>query len=196
MKTTIAKSLGLLFASALFSLGVNAQTSTAKSTQKDSSGIIFSVGAEGGLSLGNLKNSHKWSVGGSVQVDVPVASQFYFTANAGYDNYFGKNDVSGTATPDIHLIPVMAGLKYFIIPFLYIQGDAGAAFMLNKNDLNYNKTAAFLYVPQIGVQLPVSRRNYIDISARYEGSTKFQSDEQSSKLSSVGLRVAYAFGTK
>jgi hypothetical protein len=115
----------------------------------------------------------------------------YVTANAGYDNFFGKNNQA-----DLHLLPVLAGIKYFPVSKFYIQAAAGTGFVLNKDEVNYQKTAAFLYVPQIGVQFPAGGKNFIDAGVRYEGTTKYTSSAANSKVSSIGLRVAYAFGTK
>jgi len=197
MKTTIKNTIGIL-ALSLFSLGVSAQSTTTTNSNSASTGIIWSAGVNGGLSTGNFKDSHKWSLGGSLQADIPVAKQFYLTVNAGYDNFYGKSNYEGTgiSAPDIHLLPAMAGIKFFPIPMLYLQADAGAGFLLNKDDLGYNKTAAFLYAPEIGLQFPIGGKSYIDAGVKYEGTTKFESGDTNSKINTLGLRIAYAFGTK
>jgi hypothetical protein len=96
---------------------------------------------------------------------------------------------------DDHLIPVKAGLKYFPIALLYIQGEAGALFSLNKKDAGYTKSTAFLYTPTIGVMLPLGSGSFLDAGVQYEGSTKFN-DFQSSKENMIGVHVAYAFSIK
>jgi Outer membrane protein beta-barrel domain len=194
MKTQIKKSLGVL-ALLFASFSTMAQTTT---SDKTSSGVIYSVGVESGLTLNDQKDYRKWNLGGSLQVDVPIVNQLYFTANVGYLDYFGRNNVRGTnySASDMNTLPVMAGFKYFLIPMLYVQGDAGASFLLNKDAADYSKSAAFLYVPQVGVKIPLGGRNYLDAGVRYEGTTKFDSDDKTSKLSTIGLRVAYAFGGK
>ena len=90
----------------------------------------------------------------------------------------------------------MAGLKFFPVSIFYIQADAGAAFILNKGDLGYTKTAAFLYAPGVGVRFLVGGSNYIDAGVKYEGTTKYVSDVQDSKINFFELRIAYAFGIK
>jgi len=179
-------------------MGANFAAKAQTSTTATSSGVILSVGAESGLSVGKFKDAYKWNLGGSVQADIPIVSQLYATVNAGYQNYFGKNNIYGTtfSPADIHMLPVKAGLKYFPVKDLYIQGEAGAAFALNKSDVGFNKTAAFIYAPTIGVQLPVGGSSYIDAGVRYEASTKFTSGVDNSKTNIIGLRVAYAFGIK
>ena len=195
MKSTL-KIAALVLAFAGLSVAANAQTTTSTSTTtKD--GIRYSIGVEAGIPVGSLKDSHKWNLGGSVQADIPVASQLFVTVNAGYNNIFGKKDVGGIAGADvenIQLLPVKAGLKYFVIPNFYVQGEAGAAFLLNKSDVGADKSTAFVYAPQIGVQFPVSANgNFIDAGVRYEATTKYTSGVDNSKVNFVGIRVAYGF---
>ncbi len=189
--TKISAMLLVLLATAI---NVNAQNSTSSgSTYK---GIIYSVGAETSLSVGNFKDLYKTSVGGSLQADIPVAENFYATVNAGFNDFIGKNNIygSGISATNLQVLPVMAGLKYFPVPVFYVQADAGAAFVLNKSAVGYSKNAAFLYTPQVGIQLPVGGKSYIDAGVRYERTSQFNSALQNSKLNFFGLRVAYAFG--
>jgi hypothetical protein len=192
MKTTMTKAV-LIAALFGISLSAKAQTSTDKTS---SDGIKLSIGAETGLGMGNFKDTHKTSFGGSLQADLPVANQFYANVNAGYTDYFGKNNVlgSGISAPDIHILPVTAGLKYFPVTNFYIQANAGAAFALNKTAANYANTTAFLYVPQVGYQFPVGGKSFIDAGVRYEGTTSFNGNAAYSKINQVGLRLAYGFG--
>ena len=194
MKSTL-KIAALVLAFAGLSVAANAQTTTTSTTTKD--GIRYSIGVEAGIPVGSLKDSHKWNLGGSVQADIPVASQLFVTVNAGYNNIFGKKDVGGIAGADvenIQLLPVKAGLKYFVIPNFYVQGEAGAAFLLNKDKTGVDKSTAFVYAPQVGVQFPVSANgNFIDAGVRYEATTKYTSGVDDSKVSFLGLRVAYGF---
>lgn len=199
MKTTF-KISALVLAFAGFALGAKAQTTSTTSTKTTtSSGIILSVGADAGIPTGNLSNNYSWSLGGSVQADIPVLSnQLFVTVNAGYNNIFGKKNIDGTGLdqPNIQLLPVKAGLKYFPVSHFYVQGEAGAAFLLNKSDLvGDDKSAAFLYAPQIGYQFPLGGKSYLDAGVRYEGTTKFSS-VYNDKVNFFGLRVAYAFDTK
>jgi len=199
MKNTF-KISALVLAFAGFALGAKAQTTTpatTSTTTKD--GIRYSVGVDAGIALGDFKDNYKWNLGGSVQADIPVLSnKLFVTVNAGYNNVFGKNDIAtpnGLVNPtDFHLIPVKAGLKFFPIENFYVQGEAGAAFLLNKSDVGANKSTAFVYAPQIGVQFPVSANgNFIDAGVRYEATTKFASDVDASKVNLIGIRVAYGF---
>jgi hypothetical protein len=198
MKSTL-KISALVLAFAGFTLGAKAQsTTTTSKTSSAQGGVILSVGVDAGIPTGNLNNGYNWNIGGSLQADIPVASQLFVTVNAGYNSIQGKDNAfgSGLTAPNIQLLPVKAGLKYFVIPNLYVQGEAGAAFLLNKSDLEDNKSAAFVYAPQIGVQFPLGGKSFIDAGVRYEASTKYNSDVDNSKVNFFGLRVAYAFATK
>jgi hypothetical protein len=200
MKSTL-KISALVLAFAGFALGAKAQTtstSASKSTTT-SNGVILSVGADAGIPTGKLSDSYNWNLGGSVQADIPVYQhQLFVTVNAGYNNIFGKKNINGTGldATNIQLLPVKAGLKYFPVKNFYVQGEAGAAFALNKSNLGFNNSAAFLYAPQVGVQFPLTGKSYIDAGVRYEATSKFNSNIDNSKVNFIGLRVAYAFNTK
>jgi len=200
MKNTF-KISALVLAFAGFAFGAKAQTTTPTTTSTSTTtnnGIRYSIGVDAGIPLGNFKDNYKWNLGGSVQADIPVISnQLFVTVNAGYNNIFGKKDIGGVAGLDVtnfQLIPVKAGLKYFVIPNFYVQGEAGAAFLLNKKDVDANKSTAFVYAPQVGVQFPISANgNFIDAGIRYEATTKFTTGVDASKVSFLGIRVAYGF---
>ncbi|MDB4918679.1 outer membrane beta-barrel protein [Mucilaginibacter sp.] len=203
MKSTL-KISALILAFAGLTLGAKAQTSTTTTTKTSTSsnGVILSVGVDAGIPTGKLSDSYNWNIGGSVQADIPVAQNLFVTVNAGYNSIQGKNNITvvnpgGTATFDaanIQLLPVKAGLKYFVVPNFYVQGEAGAAFALNKSDVGFDKSAAFVYAPQVGYQFPLGGKSYLDAGVRYEASTKFNSNIDNSKVNFFGLRVAYAFG--
>ncbi|HVW14652.1 MAG TPA: hypothetical protein VHB54_12530 [Mucilaginibacter sp.] len=178
----------------------NAQsTSTSAAKTATSNGVILSIGADAGIPTGNFSNSYDWNLGGSIQADIPVVqNQLFVTVNAGYNNFFGKSNIAGTGldAPNVQLLPVKAGLKYFPVSHFYIQGEAGVAFVLNKSDLNFGNSAAFIYAPQIGYQFPLGGKSYLDAGVRWESSAKFTSNIDDSKINFFGLRVAYAFDTK
>jgi hypothetical protein len=196
MKNVI-KFSALIVAISGFSLGANAQTtSSSKSTNPE--GIVYSIGVDGGLPTGNFSNGYNAEFGGSLQVDIPVVSQLFVTVNAGYSYLYGKDNVydTGLKAPNIQLLPVKAGLKFFPVKYFYIQGEAGASFALNKSDVGFDNSAAFIYAPQIGVLIPVGGHNFIDAGVRYEASTRFNSNISNSTINFVGLRLAYAFSSK
>lgn len=188
----------LVLAFAGLASGAFAQTSTTAKTTT-SNGVILSVGVDAGIPTGTLNDTHDWNLGGSIQADIPLLPhQLFVTVNAGYDNFFGKKNLNGTGVnaTDIQLLPVKAGLKYFPAGNFYIQGEAGAAFLLNKTALNDDNGTAFVYAPQVGYQFPLGGKSFIDAGVRYEATTKFNSAISNSTVNFIGLRVAYAFATK
>ena len=195
MKSSI-KISALALAFAAFTFSAKAQTTTPTTTSTTTaSGIRYSIGVDAGIPTGKLSDAYNWNLGGSLQVDIPVANKLFVTVNAGYDNVFGKKnlDGSGVDATNIELLPVKAGLKYFVVSNFYVQGEAGASFLLNKSDLGDNKSAAFIYAPQVGYQFQLGGKSYIDAGVRYEASTKFDSNVDDSKVNFFGLRVAYGF---
>jgi hypothetical protein len=198
MKSSI-KISALALAFAAFTFSAKAQTTTPAPTSTSTtttSGIRYSIGVDGGIPTGKLSDAYNWNLGGSLQVDIPVANKLFVTVNAGYDNIFGKNVTVGTETAkaqNIELLPVKAGLKYFLVSNFYVQGEAGASFLLNKSKLGDDKSTAFIYAPQVGYQFPLGGKSYIDAGVRYEASTKFDSGVDDSKVNFFGLRVAYGF---
>jgi hypothetical protein len=205
MKSSL-KISALALAFAAFAFSAKAQTSTTTSTTTTTpTGVRYSIGVDAGLPIGNFKSGYNWNIGGSLQADIPVVSnQLFVTVNAGYDNFFGKKDViaftspaggAGTtvSVPNIQLLPVKAGLKFFPVSNFYIQGDAGVAFLLNKSNVGFDKSAAFVWAPQVGYQFQLGGGNYIDAGVRYESTSNFVTDENDSKVKFIGLRVAYGF---
>lgn len=190
MKSTL-KIAALVLAFAGLSYSAKAQTTPTTTSTTTKSGIRYSIGVETGIPIGDFKDTHKWNLGGSVQADIPVAQQLFVTVNAGFNNFFGKT-ITGVDVPNIQLIPVKAGLKFFPIENFYVQGEAGAAFLLNKDYFD-DKSVAFVWAPQVGVQFPVSASgNFIDAGIRYESTSNFVSNVNS-KAQFLGLRLAYGF---
>jgi len=190
MKNSIKITAILSIALLAGSMSAKAQTSTSSTS---SNPITYSVGLETSLSVGKFNHEHKGSLGGSLAVDIPLADQLKFNVTTGYNNFYGR-DIDGFEPRGLRIIPLMAGAKFFPVSNFYLQADAGAAFLTNKNDLGYNKSSSFLYAPGVGVQIPVGGSSSIDASVKYEGSSRFGSDSPGSKISVIGLRVAYAFG--
>ncbi|RYE35688.1 MAG: hypothetical protein EOP42_06130 [Sphingobacteriaceae bacterium] len=182
---------------AIAGLSFSAKAQTVKTTTTTGNGVRLSIGVESGIPVGTLADTHDWNLGGSIQADIPVATSLFVTANAGFNNFFGKTYNSGILSgkaPNINLIPVKVGLKYFPVENFYVQGEAGASFIANKDKIGATESTAFTYAPQIGVQFPVGNKNYIDAGIRFESNTKFYTNGNNNNF--FGIRVAYAFDTK
>jgi len=178
----------LLVSSTLVS---KAQSSSPAASSKQE--FRLSVGPEFAVPVGNLSNAYNWNLGGSIQADIPVLHNLYVTVNAGYDNFFVKKHQADVVDKNLQLIPVKAGLKYF--PggsIFYVQGEGGVSFLTNKTDLGADKSAAFVYAPQVGVLLELAHKNYLDLGFRWESTAAFYNGGNTNNF--LGLRVAYGFG--
>lgn len=173
-----------------YSVTVNAQNAPSQTDSKQE--IRLSVGPDAGVPLGNFSNAYNWSFGGSVQADFPVVKNLFVTVNAGFSDVFVKSGQADVVNKNMELIPVKAGLKYFPVGNFYVQGEAGASFLANKSDLGADKSAAFVYAPQIGYLLKLANKNYLDLGFRFEGNSAFYNGGDSYNF--LGLRVAYSFG--
>ncbi|MEJ8843693.1 outer membrane beta-barrel protein [Lacibacter sp. H375] len=170
----------------IFSASVNAQ-----SKKTSAKGVRWSIGAEAGVPVGKFNTPVQWNLGGSIQADFNVAKRVLFiTANTGFNNFFTESGVKG----DVQMIPVKAGLKYFPAKNFYIQGEAGVSFLTSKDKNQADRSASFVYAPQLGYLIPLGKRNYLDAGIRFESNSKFY--DNGSQANFFGLRVAYAFNSK
>ena len=156
----------------------------------------LSVGPDFGLPISNLSNGYNWSAGGFIQADIPVIQNLYVTASAGYRGIFSKSgsELTGFTGQDLQTIPLMAGLKYFFVDnLLYVQGQAGATILANKNNALADKSAGFTYSPQVGVLIKLAHKNYLDAGFYWESTQSFWNNG-SGTLNMLGLRLAYTLG--
>lgn len=186
MKNLIKSVLVLVAMIQLSVSNVNAQT---KSTSTALPKTRLSIGADAALPIGDFRDRYDWSVGGSVQIEIPVAPKIYFTGLAGFHNFFAKSNTANAS--DLQVLPLKAGIKYFPLTNFYLQAQAGASFLLNKKESGLDQSTVFSYSPQVGYQFPIGA-NYIDAGVRWEGNTKFKDNGSMNNL--LGLRVAYNFG--
>src|SRR4051812_46466586 len=119
MKTLLKNLSIILFFAGLHSANAQSNGTSAPVAEK----IIYSVALDAGSATGNFNDSHRYSLGGSLQADIPIAKNVYATVNAGYQNFFGRSNINGTtlSASDLHLVPVKAGIKVFPFNILYIQ---------------------------------------------------------------------------
>ena len=174
--------------------------------------ISYSIGPEFAIPLnttsptyGLARDYYLDGFGGSVKVEVPVTVDLHFTGSAGFVSYSSTNapyvysvlflNVNGSYTapsergqpPPFKFIPVKAGLQYYYGQYLYISGEAGAAFGANSV-----ATTSFIYSGGLGAIIPFDIHSGLDISARYERG--FLSPGYDSPMSQLAIRVAYKFG--
>jgi hypothetical protein len=168
----------LFLALAIITLGA-----TTLKAQKSSTPIIWSVGAEASLPIGNFQDVYSFGIGATVQGEYKAADELGLTLNTGYINYFGKSITFGGVSIDANdfgMIPLLAGVKYHFSPQLYAQGQLGAAFSTTSGG-----GTSFAYTPGVGFTLS---RN-VDLLVKYLGLS-----QNNETLHSIGARLAINFG--
>ena len=90
MKTLFKISSLALVVTAL-SFGAKAQTTS--QNPSTTSSVRLSAGVDAGLPVGDFSDTHNWSIGGSLQADIPVVKQLFVTVNGGYKQLFYNRDV-------------------------------------------------------------------------------------------------------
>jgi hypothetical protein len=193
MEITFKKVL-ILLAFISFTLGAKAQYSAVPDT------LRLSVGLDAATTSGNFGTEYKFGAGVSAQLDLPLTEKFYFTANAGYTNFFASNSstnplyIQGVKSANMSVAPVKLGIKYFLIRTFYIQGEAGESFLLNQTALYAHYSADFTYAGQMGILFRRKQKSYIDAGIRYQNTQSFYGDGKFDKI--WAARVAYAFNLK
>lgn len=155
-----------------------------KSASKD---ISFNGGLEIGLPMGTFGDSHGFGIGVSAQMNYPLADKMALTVNAGYISYSGKS-VSVTVpgivttsikTPNLGVIPVLAGLNYSFTDKVYGSAQLGMSFLSSTG----SSSSGFTFAPGVGYKI-----NKLDFLVKYTSISA-----TGGSLGSVGLRAAYNF---
>lgn len=133
------------------------------------------------------RSAYNIGYGVSANIETPLSSKFSGVVTGGYHRYSYKSfAISGYDKPDADsFIPLKAGVKYYIDPKFYTQGELGT--VINKN--NDNGGNLFTYSLGTGFLLPVGdkKSNMIDLGLRFE-------DWSKNRLQQFAIRVAYRFG--
>lgn len=181
------------------SYSVKAQQSAVPDTTR------YSIGLDAAFPTGNLNNGYLWGTGVSAQIDVPITTKWYFTANVGYNTFFPQKSqtanpyaIEGVTQPHLAVLPVKVGVKYFLIRTFYLQAEAGESLIPNKSSLYANQSNALTFAPQAGLLFKLHHKNYIDVGVRYQWFQDFYGNDEA--LSSYNkywaFRFAYGFNLK
>jgi hypothetical protein len=140
----------------------------------------FSVGpyAEIAWPTGDLKATNKNGIGAGLNADIRLG-KLGLTGSVGFIHFGGKTLATGEGPvnmPAINAVPILAGLKYRLIPLVYIKLEGGVASYTNGDG------SAFILAPGIGLRILM-----LDVEAKYEvwkkeGTTGFW-----------GLKLGYNF---
>jgi hypothetical protein len=121
----------------------------------------FSLGpyAEFGFPTGNFEESNKNGIGAGFNADVRLG-KIGITGSAGFIHFGGKsvsNSSGHTNFPAINAFPIRAGLKYRVVPLLYLKVETGVVKYTNDGG------SAVIFSPGLGLRLLG-----LDVQAKYE----------------------------
>lgn len=179
--------------------------------QNNSSSPQFSVGINSGIAIGPVSNVYSEAGGLTLKLTYPISQSpvsltfktgyTFYTSDGGYDIGVGDGGFGvgysggGYGDGDVaSFIPVMAGIKVYIAPRIFIAGEVGASFNVNSNYEYYtDKSTALIYSPSAGYTLPLgySGKNSLDFNLAYENRV-----EPGGGYTQIALGVAYNFGLK
>lgn len=148
--------------------------------QKD--GLKFSAGPEIGFAIGDFSSTHSLGIGASGQLEFGLQDKLNFTATAGVMNFSGKDRSSTEKNQGYTVIPIRAGVKYFLTTGIYAGAQLGAAFLTG-----YGDGTAFSYSPQVGYEFKTKNDKSVDATFKYEGFSK------NGSLGALAFRLAYVF---
>lgn len=143
--------------------------------------ILFSLGLEGALPVGDFGDFWSFGIGGTAQGEYKAAEDLGITLNAGYITYSGK-ELSGVKVPSFGLIPVLGGVKYYFGGGAYAHGQLGVGIGTDEG-----QGSSFMYSPGIGYMFAPG----FDGLLKYVGLGN-EGDNTGSR-NSIGLRLAYNF---
>ncbi len=140
----------------------------------------FSLGpfVEAGWPTGSFAESNKNGIGAGLGADIRLG-KIGLTGSVGYMHFGGKTLNKGNGDidmPAIKAVPVRAGLKYRVVPALYIKLESGVAKFTGSNE------SAVIISPGIGLRLLG-----LDLQAKYE---VWQKDQA---YSFWGLKAGFNF---
>jgi len=139
------------------------------------------IGLEAGIPTGNASDVSNFEIGGTGRLEYGAGKDFSVMLTSGYYNMIGKAvpGSDGVKYPSLGMVPVKIGVKAFLAPSFYVDGEAGAGF-----DTSYENHTKLIFSPGIGYDAKTW-----DIGLRYENYSG-----QNNSFGLLGLRVAYDFG--
>jgi len=178
-KNTIMKKITKLVAAALGALAIFFTTSVKAQTAAQPSAWGFGIGLEAGIPTGNATDISNFEIGGTARLEYNANKMIAIMLTSGYYDMIGKAAPNGVDFPSLGMVPVKVGVKIYVSPGFYIDGEAGAGF-----DTSYENHTKLIFSPGIGY----AGKSW-DAGLRYEN---YSGNNNSFGL--VGLRLAYDFG--
>lgn len=153
-------------------------------TAQKKDGFRISVGPELAFPTGALSSSQSFGIGATGQIEISLQEKLNFVGYSGILLFKGKgvSGQSGINYSGQTIIPVRAGVKYFLTDGIYGGFQAGLGFLGS-----FATGTAFSYSPQIGYEFKTNSGKAIDATVKYDAYSK------GGTLGSLGFRVAYIF---
>lgn len=155
--------------------------------QSNDSKFRFGIGIDGLLPVGNFTNTVNFGLAITPRLQYNVDNKFALTFTSGFYHFFTKKifitegfGAGSSIENDLDIVPVKAGLKYFVLPRIYVAGEVGAGFEVEDG----GGPADLIWSPSLGY----ASKNW-DIGLRYEN---FRGPYSSAGM--FGICVAYGFG--
>src|SRR5579862_9933375 len=189
----------LLTLSIFFSLVVAANAQSGK-------GISLSLGPELDIPFntttydyGNVRDTYQDGVGFVLKAELPISRTVFFTGSAGFAWYPSNThfnlEVPGPngsgaynfTVPPYKFVPLKAGLQYYFVKYLYVEGECGFAVATT-----YYSNTNFIYSGGTGAVIPLTTRSRLDLHIRYERG--FEVHYYPLPMSQLSIGAAYKFG--
>jgi hypothetical protein len=155
--------------------------------QSNDSKFRLGIGIDGLLPVGSFTNTVNFGLAITPRLQYNVDNKFALTFTSGFYHFFTKKiflteglGAGSSMENDLDIVPVKAGLKYFVLPNIYVAGEAGAGFEVEDG----GGPVDLILSPSLGY----ASKNW-DIGLRYEN---FRG--QNSSVGVLGIRIAYGFG--
>ena len=148
---------------------------------KSAAHIDINIGPELGIVADANNFFYFMIIGGSAEAEMKFGERFAGTLMSGVNVYIGKK-IYDFRAGNIIVIPLKAGIKYYIKPSWYLGENAGVGFF------NSEMKAKFGYSSSLGHKFMLRGMPAFDISLKadvYSGN--------GGSITSVGIRGAYQF---
>lgn len=196
----------LLLTAILFGAAYSASAQYYYNNNNNSNGPVdrFGFGISSGFATGPVSGAFPETGAITLKFEMPInksklslllsTGYSFFVSNGGYEVDYGSYGYGGGSyySGDMAaFIPVEVGLKLYVAPRFFIEGDAGVSFNVNGNSSFYtNKPTDFVYSPAMGYSFPFgySGRSNMDLSVLYENRP-----EAGGGYSQVALRAVWNF---
>lgn len=142
----------------------------------------FSIGPEISFATGKFNETQSVGFGGTVQGSYRVATSTDVTLTTGVVSYIGRSAGAGIKYKGAVIIPIRAGVKYYVTEGFYGQAQLGVGIFNNGGG------AGLAYSPVMGYEFDTKSGQAFDIGVKYDGYFK-----NGSALGAFGVRLAYKF---